>query len=107
MKKLFFIAGLVLSLLFAPFIFAVDIIQNAPTMPGYQAPVFETVLSVVAADCRDVHEYIQQAVVISNSTQSKSRSMILEQALATFGKDETTFNFKGASVLTDKTVYLF
>ena len=107
MKKLFFILTLVLSVLFAPFILAVNAIQNVPVMPGYQIPVLELPALVMPVNCRDVLHPANMVIIYTDqSIKNPGIIMIMQKTGGSLDEILGTYkNHKGAATLTDKTVF--
>jgi len=104
MKK-FAILTFLLSLIFAPFVFAVDIFESMSEMPGYNIKIVDpTVSPMIDVHCRDVFTQTSNHLYLKNSqikpyiyeTDGRNLEMI----------PETYKNHKGAAVLTDKTTSL-
>ena len=105
MKKFFFILTLVLSVLFAPFIFAVNAIQNVPVIPGYQILVLEFPALVMPVNCRDVL-HPANMVIIYTKGSIKSPVHILDISGGNLDDFLGTLpNHKEAATLTDRTVF--
>lgn len=108
MKKFFFILTLLLAMLYAPFVWAVQAIGNAPELPGYNTLVFETQQAVIIPDCRDVFQLTNMHVIYTKSTVSQKPFYEKTQTRIWAGNLLTGItgylNHREAAVLTDKTV---
>ena len=97
MKK-FIILTLLLSVMFALFVFAVDI-DRTTNISGYIMPVIDTEQPEIGVDCRDVLFRYQNVVHLINYI--KSIKPVLSCVIVEYAET----NHKGAAYLTDKTVF--
>lgn len=93
---------LLLSLMFAPFVFAVDIIQNAPVIQGHSAPILSGYGPEIGNF--DYAGDTQNITIIYTPRQSESPAPDIRTALATSEENEAPVIRKEAAVLTDRTV---
>lgn len=104
MKK-FSILVLLLSMMFAPFVFAVDIGQSVSEMPEYMIPVIDAIQPKIGANCRDVMDGKNVMFVYIQTGRTASPHVTYKNQTWKGAGDSDIKNHKeGDSYQTDRTV---
>ena len=82
MKKLFFVYGLILALLFAPFVFGAELIQNAPDLGFSSKIINEYRPEIIKSDFAGSFQnsVIQNHAALIKLQTTQPRSVIIKSA---------------------------